>query len=133
MDIEYEAGIIMRPSLSNEAVICHLQSINSLEIMFCALLAEGIAKQVRVGRTGGNPPMLCISVGPRVDHTPDTKDTLSNIGETGEFVINIVSLPLSNTMHESSKNHPRPTSSRRRALPLLPARWSKLRGWRRRE
>jgi flavin reductase (DIM6/NTAB) family NADH-FMN oxidoreductase RutF len=74
--------------------------------MFCALLAEGIAKQVRVGRTGGNPPMLCISVGPRVDHTPDTKDTLSNIGETGEFVINIVSLPLSNTMHESSKNHP---------------------------
>jgi flavin reductase (DIM6/NTAB) family NADH-FMN oxidoreductase RutF len=37
---------------------------------------------------------------------PDTKDTLSNIEETGEFVINIVSLPLSNTMHESSRNHP---------------------------
>jgi flavin reductase (DIM6/NTAB) family NADH-FMN oxidoreductase RutF len=53
-----------------------------------------------------NPPMLCISVGPRVDRPPNTKDTLSNIEETGEFVINIVSLPLSNTMHESSKNHP---------------------------
>jgi flavin reductase (DIM6/NTAB) family NADH-FMN oxidoreductase RutF len=53
-----------------------------------------------------NPPMLCISVGPRVQRPPDTKDTLSNIEETGEFVINIVSLPLSNTMHESSKNHP---------------------------
>src|SRR5918992_2938176 len=53
-----------------------------------------------------NPPMLCISVGPRVDRPPDTKDTLSNIEETGEFVINIVSLSLSNTMHESSRNHP---------------------------
>jgi flavin reductase (DIM6/NTAB) family NADH-FMN oxidoreductase RutF len=53
-----------------------------------------------------NPPMLCISVGPRVQRPPDTKDTLSNIEETGEFVINIVSLPLSNTMHESSRNHP---------------------------
>jgi flavin reductase (DIM6/NTAB) family NADH-FMN oxidoreductase RutF len=31
---------------------------------------------------------------------------LSNIEETGEFVVNIVSLSLSNTMHESSKNHP---------------------------
>ena len=51
-----------------------------------------------------NPPMLCISVGPRPEGT--TKDTLSNVEETGEFVVNIVSLPLSNTMHESSKNHP---------------------------
>jgi flavin reductase (DIM6/NTAB) family NADH-FMN oxidoreductase RutF len=54
-------------------------------------------------------PMLCISVGP----PPETeegerpaKDTLNNIEETGEFVINIVSLPLSNTMYESSKSHP---------------------------
>ncbi len=50
--------------------------------------------------------MLCISVGPRVERPPDAKDTLSNIEETGEFVINIVSLPLSNTMYESSRNHP---------------------------
>jgi flavin reductase (DIM6/NTAB) family NADH-FMN oxidoreductase RutF len=50
--------------------------------------------------------MLCISVGPRVDRPPDAKDTLCNIEQTGEFVINIVSLPLSNTMHESSRNHP---------------------------
>jgi flavin reductase (DIM6/NTAB) family NADH-FMN oxidoreductase RutF len=53
-----------------------------------------------------NPAMLCISVGPRVNRPPDTKDTLSNIAETEEFVINIVSLPLSNAMHESSRNHP---------------------------
>ena len=53
-----------------------------------------------------NPPMLCISLGPRTDQPPDTKDTLSNIAEMGEFVINIVSLPFSNAMHESSKTHP---------------------------
>ncbi len=51
------------------------------------------------------PPMLCISVGPRPEGDLD-KDTLSNIEQTGEFVINIVSLSLSNTMFESSKNHP---------------------------
>jgi flavin reductase (DIM6/NTAB) family NADH-FMN oxidoreductase RutF len=53
-----------------------------------------------------NPPMLCISMGPRADQPPDTKDTLSNIAEMGEFVINIVSLPLSNAMYESSRTHP---------------------------
>ncbi len=31
---------------------------------------------------------------------------MSNIQETGEFVVNIVSLSLSNTMFESSKSHP---------------------------
>ncbi len=49
--------------------------------------------------------MLCIRVGPRPDGDSD-KHTLSNIEETGEFVVNIVSLYLSNTMFESSKNHP---------------------------
>jgi flavin reductase (DIM6/NTAB) family NADH-FMN oxidoreductase RutF len=52
------------------------------------------------------PPMLCISVGPRVDSNIPTKDTLDNVEETGEFVVNIVSLSLSNTMFESSKSHP---------------------------
>jgi flavin reductase (DIM6/NTAB) family NADH-FMN oxidoreductase RutF len=55
------------------------------------------------------PPMLCISVGPPPeveDGERSTKDTLSNIEETEEFVINIVSLALSNMMYESSKNHP---------------------------
>jgi flavin reductase (DIM6/NTAB) family NADH-FMN oxidoreductase RutF len=51
------------------------------------------------------PPMLCISVGPRPEEDLD-KDTLSNVEETGEFVVNIVSLSLSKTMFESSKNHP---------------------------
>ena len=54
------------------------------------------------------PPMLCVSVGPRSTEGDQhsAKDTLDNIEETGEFVINIVSLPLSNTMYESSKTHP---------------------------
>ncbi len=52
------------------------------------------------------PPTLCISVGPRTDEEPGSKDTLANIEATGEFVVNIVSVPLSNAMHESSGNHP---------------------------
>ena len=55
------------------------------------------------------PPMLCISVGPPPESEEgdrSAKDTLSNIEETEEFVVNIVSLSLSNTMFESSKNHP---------------------------
>jgi flavin reductase (DIM6/NTAB) family NADH-FMN oxidoreductase RutF len=55
------------------------------------------------------PPMLCISLGPPPEteegDEPSAKDTLSNIEETEEFIINIVSLPLSNRMFESSKNH----------------------------
>src|SRR4028118_1697620 len=50
--------------------------------------------------------MLCVSVGPRTTDDAPSKDTLSNIEETEEFVINIVSVHLSNKMHESSKSHP---------------------------
>ena len=48
--------------------------------------------------------MLCLSIGPRASGDA-SKDTLDNIEETGESVVNIVSLSLSNTMFESSKNH----------------------------
>ena len=53
-----------------------------------------------------NPPTLCVSVGERPSGEPFPKDTLRNIEETGEFVVNVVSLPLANAMHESSKAHP---------------------------
>ena len=69
------------------------------------------------------PPTLCMSVGPPPETEGGeraTKDTLSNIEETGEFVINIVSLSLSNTMHESSKNHP-PEADEFRKAGLTPA------------
>ncbi len=50
--------------------------------------------------------MLCVSVGPRTSDDAPAKDTLNNVEETWEFVVNIVSLSLSNNMHESSKSHP---------------------------
>ena len=65
------------------------------------------------------PPMLCVSVEPRPDEG-SAKDTLGNIEETGEFVINIVSLSLSNAMYESSKSHP-PEVDEFEAAGLTPA------------
>lgn len=52
------------------------------------------------------PPMLAISIGPRTDGEDYAKDTLTNLRETQEFVINIVSLELANAMHETSINYP---------------------------
>lgn len=52
------------------------------------------------------PPMLTISIGPRTDGEEYAKDTLTNIRETKEFVINMVSLELANAMHETAINHP---------------------------
>jgi flavin reductase (DIM6/NTAB) family NADH-FMN oxidoreductase RutF len=56
-------------------------------------------------QTDGNSPVLYISIDPRSDGDAE-KETLSNVEETGEFVVNIVSLSLSNTTQESSKDHP---------------------------
>jgi flavin reductase (DIM6/NTAB) family NADH-FMN oxidoreductase RutF len=52
------------------------------------------------------PPMLAISIGPRTGGEDYPKDTLTNMRETQEFVINIVSLELANAMHDSSLNYP---------------------------
>jgi flavin reductase (DIM6/NTAB) family NADH-FMN oxidoreductase RutF len=51
-----------------------------------------------------NPPMVSLTVQPRSDRVR-LKDTLINARETGEFVINIVSLPQVNQMHLSSVEH----------------------------
>lgn len=53
-----------------------------------------------------DPAMLCMSIGERGDEHGPEKDTLRNVEETGEFVVNIVSVALSNTMFESSKSYP---------------------------
>jgi flavin reductase (DIM6/NTAB) family NADH-FMN oxidoreductase RutF len=51
------------------------------------------------------PPMLCISVGPGEEEREGTlKDTMANIQDTEEFVVNVVTLPLANKMHKSSGN-----------------------------
>lgn len=52
------------------------------------------------------PPMLAISIGPRTGGEPYPKDTLTNLRESQEFVINMVSVSLANAMHESAINHP---------------------------
>jgi flavin reductase (DIM6/NTAB) family NADH-FMN oxidoreductase RutF len=52
------------------------------------------------------PPMLAISIGPRTGGEDYAKDTLTNIRDTQEFVINMVSLELANAMHETSINYP---------------------------
>ncbi|MFM0341997.1 flavin reductase family protein [Paraburkholderia fungorum] len=51
------------------------------------------------------PPMISLTIQPRSDRTR-FKDTLINVRETGEFVINVVSLPQVNQMHLSSAEHP---------------------------
>jgi len=52
------------------------------------------------------PPMLAISIGPRTGGENYPKDTLTNLRESQEFVINIVSLSLANAMHETAINYP---------------------------
>jgi flavin reductase (DIM6/NTAB) family NADH-FMN oxidoreductase RutF len=52
-----------------------------------------------------NPPTLCISIGPGIGEREGTmKDTLRNAMDTGELVINVVSLSLGKQMQESSGN-----------------------------
>ncbi|MDK8180127.1 flavin reductase family protein [Paenibacillus sp. UMB4589-SE434] len=52
-----------------------------------------------------NPPTLLISIGPGVGERDGTvKDTLTNIRELGEYVINMVSEPLGEAMQRSSAN-----------------------------
>ncbi|WP_119066492.1 flavin reductase family protein [Rubrobacter indicoceani] len=52
-----------------------------------------------------DPATLVISVGERTDDQAPEKDTLRNIEDTREFVVNVVSVSLANAMHESSLNH----------------------------
>ena len=52
------------------------------------------------------PPMLAISIGPRTGGEAYPKDTLTNMRESQEYVINIVSMSLANAMFESSTNYP---------------------------
>lgn len=51
------------------------------------------------------PPMLVISIGPGVGEREGTvKDTLRNIRDQKEYVINIVTASLGNEMHRSAEN-----------------------------
>jgi flavin reductase (DIM6/NTAB) family NADH-FMN oxidoreductase RutF len=54
---------------------------------------------------GRKPPMLSITIQPRSDGVT-LKDTYVNIHDTGEFVANLVTLPLAESMHKSAFEHP---------------------------
>jgi flavin reductase (DIM6/NTAB) family NADH-FMN oxidoreductase RutF len=51
------------------------------------------------------PPMLSMTIQPRADQVT-AKDTLQNIRDVGQYVINVVSFPLAEAMHETSEDHP---------------------------
>lgn len=53
---------------------------------------------------GSNPPTLMVSIANR--HNGDKKDTLRNIEATGEFVVNIVSMALAQSMVRSADELP---------------------------
>lgn len=50
-----------------------------------------------------DPITMCVSIGPGQNANGE-KDTLTNIRETGEFIINIVTEPQANQMYETSKH-----------------------------
>jgi flavin reductase (DIM6/NTAB) family NADH-FMN oxidoreductase RutF len=54
---------------------------------------------------GSNPPAISISIG-YVDGFDQRKDTLRNISDTGEFVVNIVDEDLAHAMNATSASYP---------------------------
>src|SRR4029078_3919736 len=54
---------------------------------------------------GSNPPALSISIN-YIDSRDQRKDTLRNISDTGEFVVNIVDEDLAQTMNATAANYP---------------------------
>lgn len=67
------------------------------------------------------PPTLAVSIGPRTDDQAPQKDTLENVRDTGEFVVNVVSMELANSMYESSLGHA-PDADEFAAANLTPAK-----------
>jgi flavin reductase (DIM6/NTAB) family NADH-FMN oxidoreductase RutF len=53
---------------------------------------------------GGNPPSVVIS--PLTDRSGQPKDTLRNIRETGEYVINVATYPLRERINQASAEYP---------------------------
>ena len=54
---------------------------------------------------GRKPPVVSVTIQPRSDGFT-LKDTFVNIRDTGEFVTNLVTLPLADAMHRSAVEHP---------------------------
>ncbi len=72
------------------------------------LSQDGVANLAPISfftAVGRKPPMVSISMQPRSDGIT-LKDTFVNIRDTGEFVVNIVSLELADAMHRSAFEFP---------------------------
>ncbi|CAB3782342.1 hypothetical protein LMG28614_01422 [Paraburkholderia ultramafica] len=72
------------------------------------LSKDGVANLAPISfftAVGRKPPMVSISMQPRSDGVT-LKDTFINIRDTGEFVINIVSLELADAMHRTAFEFP---------------------------
>jgi flavin reductase (DIM6/NTAB) family NADH-FMN oxidoreductase RutF len=54
---------------------------------------------------GRKPPILSVTMQPKSDGVT-LKDSFVNIRDTGEFVTNLVTLPLADAMHRSAFEHP---------------------------
>jgi flavin reductase (DIM6/NTAB) family NADH-FMN oxidoreductase RutF len=72
------------------------------------LSKDGVANLAPISfftAVGRKPPMVSISMQPRSDGIT-LKDTFVNIRDTGEFVVNIVSLELADAMHRTAFEFP---------------------------
>jgi flavin reductase (DIM6/NTAB) family NADH-FMN oxidoreductase RutF len=72
------------------------------------LSQDGVANLAPISfftAVGRKPPMVSISMQPRADGVT-LKDTFVNIRDTGEFVVNIVSLELADAMHRTAFEFP---------------------------
>ncbi|NPT42519.1 flavin reductase family protein [Paraburkholderia sp. 1N] len=72
------------------------------------LSKDGVANLAPISfftAVGRKPPMVSISMQPRSDGVT-LKDTFVNIRDTGEFVVNIVSLELADAMHRTAFEFP---------------------------
>src|SRR5262252_9011674 len=66
--------------------------------------SDGVANLAPISfftAVGRKPPMVSLSLQPRSDGVT-LKDTFVNIRDTGEFVVNMVSLPQAHEMHRSA-------------------------------
>jgi flavin reductase (DIM6/NTAB) family NADH-FMN oxidoreductase RutF len=52
------------------------------------------------------PPLLCLSIAQREDNSSSPKDTLANILETGEFVVNVVDEALAEAQDRCAQRFP---------------------------
>ena len=77
----------------------------------CLIPAPEPPPAMVIGGVSWAPPVLAVSVMTRPDGT--LKDTLVNVRETGEFVVNLVSVDLRKAMEQTARSLPYGTDEAR--------------------